>query len=212
MPSLENLKKQAKLLVRWHGEGRLPVAERIRNALESHAQLTDREVLERPFQLAQAQEVIARENGFANWEALKSGIDTMTHASSSSGLKLEVAMPQVFVRDITASSEFYRDKLGFTIVFTFGSPPFYGLMQRDNAVLNLRCIGQPVFVEGVRARNDLLAANIVVSNLKALYLEYQAAGVEFRQPMRKQPWGAEDFSVEDPDGNLLLFASRNDER
>jgi NAD(P)-dependent dehydrogenase (short-subunit alcohol dehydrogenase family) len=34
----------------------------------------------------------------------------------------------------------------------------------------------------------------------------QAAGVEFVQPLRSEPWGARTFVVRDPDGNLLLFA------
>ncbi|HEY4985896.1 MAG TPA: VOC family protein, partial [Bradyrhizobium sp.] len=40
----------------------------------------------------------------------------------------------------------------------------------------------------------------------ALFLEFQAAGAEFFQPLKREPWGARDFIVRDPDGNLLLFA------
>ena len=42
--------------------------------------------------------------------------------------------------------------------------------------------------------------------IKQLYLEFQAAGVRFYQTLRKEPWGAKTFIVQDPDGNLLLFA------
>jgi uncharacterized glyoxalase superfamily protein PhnB len=44
------------------------------------------------------------------------------------------------------------------------------------------------------------------AEIKALFLEFQAAGVAFFQPLRKEPWGAHTFIVKDPDGNLLLFA------
>jgi len=37
-------------------------------------------------------------------------------------------------------------------------------------------------------------------------LSYQAAGVRFRQKLKKEPWGARTFIVPDPDGNLILFA------
>jgi uncharacterized glyoxalase superfamily protein PhnB len=47
---------------------------------------------------------------------------------------------------------------------------------------------------------------MIVDDIKQLYLEYQSAGVDFHQPLRKEPWGARDFIVRDPDGNLLLFA------
>ena len=38
----------------------------------------------------------------------------------------------------------------------------------------------------------------------ALFLA--AAGVAFAQPLKHEPWGARDFIVRDPDGNLVLFA------
>src|SRR5216684_4137907 len=42
--------------------------------------------------------------------------------------------------------------------------------------------------------------------IKALFLEFQAAGVTFFQTLKREPWGARDFILKDPDGNLLLFA------
>jgi uncharacterized glyoxalase superfamily protein PhnB len=42
--------------------------------------------------------------------------------------------------------------------------------------------------------------------IKLLFLEFQSTGVEFHQTLKKQPWGARNFVVKDPDGNLLLFA------
>jgi uncharacterized glyoxalase superfamily protein PhnB len=42
--------------------------------------------------------------------------------------------------------------------------------------------------------------------IKLLFLEFQASGVAFHQKLKKQPWGAKNFIVKDPDGNLLLFA------
>jgi len=55
----------------------------------------------------------------------------------------------------------------------------------------------------------LLAASLTVDTadeIKQLFLEYQAAGATFFQTLRREPWGAGDFIVKDPDGNLLLFA------
>ncbi|MES1195886.1 MAG: VOC family protein [Steroidobacter sp.] len=213
MSNIENLKKQAKMVLRWHREGRLPIAERIRNSIPRCANLTDVEILSQPFQLADAQELIARENGFDGWQEIKTGVSKMhvEETKASVTAKLLGAMPQVFVRNVAESCKFYVEKLGFEITFTFGSPPFYAIVKRDGAVLNLRYIDTPVYDEGARLRDDVLAANIVVKNVKQLYLEYQASNVTFRQPLCHQPWGARDFIVEDPDQNLLLFASRNDE-
>jgi len=58
-------------------------------------------------------------------------------------------------------------------------------------------------------RQELLSATLVVATaheIKALFLEFQAAGTSFVQTLQSKPWGARDFIVRDPDGNLLLFA------
>jgi len=55
----------------------------------------------------------------------------------------------------------------------------------------------------------LLAATITLEDAKPLFREYQEAGVEIAQPLRSEPWGAKTFVVRDPDGNLLLFAGRD---
>jgi uncharacterized glyoxalase superfamily protein PhnB len=44
------------------------------------------------------------------------------------------------------------------------------------------------------------------NEIKLLFLEFQSADVDFHQKLKKQPWGARNFIVKDPDGNLLLFA------
>jgi uncharacterized glyoxalase superfamily protein PhnB len=45
-----------------------------------------------------------------------------------------------------------------------------------------------------------------VDEIKLLFLEVQSAGVAFHQTLKRQAWGAKNFVVKDPDGNLLLFA------
>jgi catechol 2,3-dioxygenase-like lactoylglutathione lyase family enzyme len=121
---------------------------------------------------------------------------------------LLAAEPQLFVRDVAASSEFYSRTLGFSVAFIYGEPPFYGQVFRDGARLNLRQIDNPVVDPVQRDREQLLAASITLDDAKPLFLEYQRAGVEFAQPLRTEPWGARTFIVRDPDGNLILFAGR----
>jgi catechol 2,3-dioxygenase-like lactoylglutathione lyase family enzyme len=118
------------------------------------------------------------------------------------------AEPQLVVSDIAASCEFYTNKLGFAVAFTYGDPPFYAQVFRDGARLNLRHVDTPGFDPALRDREQLLSASIVLDDAKPLFLEYQAAGVAFAQPLRSEPWGARTFVVRDPDGNLILFAGR----
>jgi catechol 2,3-dioxygenase-like lactoylglutathione lyase family enzyme len=121
---------------------------------------------------------------------------------------IAAAEPQLFVADIKSSCEFFS-KLGFTVAFTYGEPPFYAQVMRDGARLNLRCVAQPLIDAELRDREELLAASLIVATAEEigqLFLEFQSAGVAFFQTLKRQPWGARDFIVRDPDGNLLLFA------
>lgn len=119
----------------------------------------------------------------------------------------------MFVADIKVSCDFYTDKLGFTVGFVYGDPPFYGQVTRDQARLNLRVVREPVFVDDIREREQLLSASLTVATkdeIKRLFMSYQAAGVRFGQTLKQQPWGARTFIVMDPDGNLILFAGPAD--
>jgi len=211
MSNLENLKKQAKLILRWHRDRYYPVAAQIRSGLSRYSQMTDPEILAQGFKLSDAQELVARQHGFENWQALKTGLKTMSdHAETISSKAIVAgAEPQLFVADIKPSCDFFTAKLGFVVAFSYGAPPFYAQVKRDSARINLRCVERPVIDAAIRDREQLLSASLTVATpqeIKTLFLEFQAAGVAFFQMLKSEPWGARDFIVKDPDGNLLLFA------
>ncbi len=123
--------------------------------------------------------------------------------------RLDSVAAHLFVQNINTSCEFFQAKLGFTVDFVYGDPPFYGQVSRDNARLALRFMDGPVFAGGIREREDLVLASITVAGaeeIERLFLMYQAAGVPFHRKLKKEPWGAKAFIVKDPDGNLILFA------
>jgi hypothetical protein len=188
MPNFDNLRKQAKLLVRWHRAGNYSVGGRIRS-LPRYRNLTDVEALALKFPLSEAQEILALESGYESWAALKSGFSTMEEQAQAvpAGPVLKGAMPVVFVLNVQTSAAFFRDKLGFAIDFLHGLPPFYASVSRGAARLHLRFVHD-------------------VEDIKGLFAEYKAAGVDFVQPLRKEPWGGSAFIVRDPDGNCICFA------
>ena len=108
---------------------------------------------------------------------------------------------QLFVSDIAASCAFYKEKLGFTMNFTYGEPPFYAQVARDSARLNLRHIDEPVFARGIREKESLLSATLTLSSaaaVRSLFAAYEAAGVTFAQPLKEEDWGATTFITEIP--------------
>lgn len=210
MPNIENLRKRAKLYLRWHRERYYPVAAQIRLALARFHDLPDRNVLEADFKLSDAQELVARQHGFESWPALIKGIETMAASAPTSDTPFILsAEPQLFVSDMDRARQFYVQKLGFEVAFSYGEPPFYAQLVRDGGRLNLRKVSGPAFDSAFRARErDALSATLTLENAKPLFLEFQRAGVTFHQPLRTEPWGARTFIVQDPDGNLLCFAGR----
>jgi uncharacterized glyoxalase superfamily protein PhnB len=211
MPNLENLKKQAKQILRWHREHHYPVAAQIREHSPRFLNMPDSEILAASFKLSDAQEMVARQQGFESWRALKTGLSATSLKLKLPPLKATIvgAEPQLFVTNIKRSCEFFRERLGFTLVFSYGEPPYYAQVGRDAARLNLRCVERTVIESTVRDQEELLAVSMTVATadeIKLLFLEFQSAGVVFHQTLKKQPWGAKNFVVKDPDGNLLLFA------
>ena len=210
MSNLEVFKKQAKQYLRWHRERYYPVAAIIREHLPRFRQLSDQAILAAGFRLADAQELVARKEGFEGWQALRTGAyNAMPQTNQSAQPKLTSVAPQLFVRDLKASTDFFTAKLGFSVDFVYGKPPFYGQVRRDNVRLALRHVDEHVIAEDIRQRESLLSAEITLASaaeIKQLFLMYKAADVPFAQPLRKEPWGARTFIIKDPDGNLILFA------
>ena len=120
---------------------------------------------------------------------------------------LKSVVPILFVRDVSVSATFFKDKLGFEIDFLYGEPPFYGSVSRDEVHLHLRFVHQPNFAELAAREESLILVTIEVSDVQALFEEFKERGAEFAQLPTKQPWGGTDFHIRDHDGNAISFVA-----
>jgi hypothetical protein len=114
----------------------------------------------------------------------------------------------VFVSDINAACGFYA-QLGFNTDFAHGDPPFYAEATNGDARIALRQVCQPVYVNGIREREELLCVSLALksaSDLLAFYAQLSALEISFYSGPTERPWGALDFIVRDPDQNLVLFS------
>ena len=82
-PSLEQLKKQAKSLLKRQQAADSEALNRIRENHPPWRNLSEEQVAASPFALADAQLVIASEYGFASWAKLQSHVKTLEAASST---------------------------------------------------------------------------------------------------------------------------------
>ncbi len=208
MPTLDTYRKQAKLLMRWHRERDYSIGGRVR-MLDRFKELTDREILAMNFPLSLAQEIVAVEAGHRSWAELKSvAVDApKMPAATAEPPVFKSIVPILFVRDVTASAAFFRERLGFSEEFLHGAPPFYGAVSRDGIWVHLRLVYELYFAAAAAREGALILASIEVSNVQGLFEEFKAKGVEFTQPLTKQAWGGTDFHVRDPDGNVISFVA-----
>lgn len=75
-PNLEQLKKQAKSLIKDLRSADPASAQRLRQALSHWSERTDDEIFHTKFSLKNAQLVIAREYGFERWVDLKRHVES----------------------------------------------------------------------------------------------------------------------------------------
>jgi lactoylglutathione lyase len=120
--------------------------------------------------------------------------------------------PNLIVRDIAASTAFYRDVLGFSIKQTVPdqAPFVFVWLERDGVPVFLN---DPGAVEkdmpGASARPAGGTATLffVVSDVDGFHA---AVGPRARvvMPLKTQFYGMREFAIEDPDGHILTFAQR----
>ncbi len=111
----------------------------------------------------------------------------------------------MFVADIQAACDFYTGKLGFTVAFTYGDPPFYAQLARDHALLNLRVVGEPVFAGDIREREGLLSATLTLATadeIKQLFSAYQAAASPLPPAPQKRALGSPNLRHSGPGRKL----------
>ena len=85
-----------------------------------------------------------------------------TAATRSTFLAVE---PQLYVTAIEAACDYYGERLGFTVAFVYGDPPYYAQVYRDGVQLNLRQVDRSPFAADFRAReDDALSATIIVGS------------------------------------------------
>jgi catechol 2,3-dioxygenase-like lactoylglutathione lyase family enzyme len=118
--------------------------------------------------------------------------------------------PFFIVRDVPAALKFYRDFLGFDI--TLQGPTeddiFFGIVQRDAAMIMLKSIGvEPVpnYTRDIKKGIARWDAYLHVPHPDALAEEFALRNVEFFQPLQENDDGLWGFEVKDADGYLLYF-------
>ena len=126
--------------------------------------------------------------------------------------RFQSVTPNLLVRDVKKSTEFYRDVLGFTMGETVpDQEPFVFVWMKHGDV--------SVFLNDINAAAEdyPAAAKMPAGGTAALFFiisdvdGYHAAvapRARVIMPLKTQFYGMREFAVTDPDGHIITFAER----
>lgn len=120
--------------------------------------------------------------------------------------------PNLLVRDVKKSTEFYRDVLGFTMGETVpDKEPFvFVWMKRDEVSVFLNDITAAAHDYPAAASmpaGGTAAMFFIVSDVDG-YHAMVAPKASVIMPLKTQFYGMREFAVTDPDGHIITFAER----
>ena len=114
--------------------------------------------------------------------------------------------PFFIVRNLSAALAFYRDKLGFEVIFTApADDPFFGIVSRDRAMLMLKDVEVDPLPNSQRDPSARWDAYVHVPDPDALAAEFNSRNVEFSKPLKDTHDGLRGFEITDSDGYVLFF-------
>lgn len=121
--------------------------------------------------------------------------------------------PFFIVKNVPAAMKFYRDSLGFDIVFQGPSEDdiFFGIVKRGAAMIMLKDIGVdpvPNYTRDIKKGIARWDAYLDVSDPDALEEEFSARNVVFFKSIKDGENGDDGlrgFEVKDADGYILFF-------
>jgi catechol 2,3-dioxygenase-like lactoylglutathione lyase family enzyme len=123
--------------------------------------------------------------------------------------------PLFIVKDVPATLAFYRDRLGFDIMFQGPEPDdiFFGMVRRGSVMLMFKDVGvEPVpnYTRDVKQGIARWDAYIYVPDPDALAAEFSSRNVEFSVPLSDNDDGLRGFEIKDANGYVLFFGRPRD--
>lgn len=120
--------------------------------------------------------------------------------------------PNLLVRDVKKSTEFYRDVLGFTMGETVpDKEPFvFVWMKRDDVSVFLNDIkaAEHDYPPAAKMPQGGTAAMFFIISDVDDYHSKVAPKANVIMPLKTQFYGMREFAVTDPDGHIITFAER----
>jgi uncharacterized glyoxalase superfamily protein PhnB len=115
-------------------------------------------------------------------------------------MRVTKVYPIFSVRNLDEAIAYYRDKLGFSIAWTWGDPVARAGVVLDDVEIQIEGPGP-----GAAPGPSVVYCHM--TGVEAYYEACRGRGATIAMDLGDRPWGMRDFRVLDPSGNRLGFAS-----
>lgn len=112
----------------------------------------------------------------------------------------------LLVRDVVASANYFRDKLGFTYDRLWNEPPDFCMVRRDgHTVMLSQAPPGARLVPHWKVVRQMWNAYFWVDDVEAMFAEFRRRGAIIDYELTTKPYGVREFGVQDLDGHDLAF-------
>jgi len=120
--------------------------------------------------------------------------------------KIVGSAPILLVKDIVASANYYRDRIGFTYDRFWGEPLGFCILALDGFNLMLSSVEDSKFiVPHHKVVKDMWNVYFWVSDAESFYADLKARGAHIDYELCDQPYGCREFGIQDLDGYVIAF-------
>jgi uncharacterized glyoxalase superfamily protein PhnB len=114
---------------------------------------------------------------------------------------LSPAIPQLPSGNLQVTTDFYRERLGFT-EFELFAEHGHLIATRGQVEIHFWHAGSE---DEARKYGSASSCYVRVQNIEPLYAEFKGRGAPFAYELTIQPWGMNEMQINDPYGNAIRF-------
>ena len=112
--------------------------------------------------------------------------------------------PQLLVRNVAETVEFYKQKLGFELIGLVGNPPVYGMIKKDD--FQIHFAHSPT--GNIRTNRSSCAGCcdfiLWIPEIDQFYTELKQREVKIVEEITRRTYGSREFVFQDLDGHHIL--------
>lgn len=114
--------------------------------------------------------------------------------------------PQLVAPDVVQTAEYYRDKLGFSIIDYFLDPPVYAMVHRDGFQVHFAKASEGQFK--TNAQFNPMSADLIIwiPDIDDYYAEVKARDADIVEDIVQRVYGSREFRIRDCNGYIITVA------